>query len=384
MVNCNDCLGLDRIAAVNISVQAVLEEQQFGCLTVLTDETTGGIGGAQSPVTPTEQLKSYTSIDDVIAEWDTTSAVYKSAREAFSQRARVSLFNVAYVDYTGDIEAQLNEVMNCGDCTGVTAPTLTTANEAVVGMRIARWVESDPKERFVFIAQSNDEDSADNTVRTTLMALMQEAGLKSSKTVYHPLPDERLDAAALSFGLGQDLDETGSAFTMAYQTFVGITPTKISDTKVTNITGFVPGLGCSKTLGNFGSVYTCINNTNVFYLGAMADGNFFDTLLLSKYIKARVQEAVAQRMIRGDIPQNQMGYDMVGSIIATVLKSFQTNGWIDGDNATPGGEGFAIYVPQYDATSQADRKCRIMPDFKFVARLLGRAHAVSIDGELTF
>ena len=384
MVDCNDCLGLDRLVKVDISTQDVLETQQFGCLSILTDETTGAVGGGASVVDDTNQLKTYTSFQDVIADWDANSAVYKAARETFAQTPKVQKINVIFVDYTNDIPTQLDERLGCGDCTGLITPTLTAANEATVGMAVSNWVESDEKKRFIYVIQTDDEDSKDRTVRTTIMALVQEAGHTHTTVLYHPLPNERFDAAFLSFGLGQDLDAIGSDFTMAYQKLTGLTPTKLTDTEVTNITGFLPGAGCSASTGNFGSVYTCINNVNVVYLGAMSDGNFFDTLLLSKYIKARVQEAVATIVIRGEVSQNFAGYTLISSTIASVLKRFQENGWISGDTIPGGQRGFIIFMPNPDETSQADAKCRTIPDFKFEAKLLGRAHYVGVVGELTF
>lgn len=383
MAECNNCLTLDRLVTVDIEVEQVFDQADFGSISILTDETNGAVGGGASVLTTANYIKEYTTFDAVASDWDSSSAVYGAAQSAFAQTPRASVIKVILMNFSTNIENQLNELFLCEDSQGILTPTLRSVTHVPSIMEIAVWTEARRGKNFYFV-ESDDIKTKDPNDATSLAALMKEAAYRYTSVYYNEKPSEYFAAASLSYSLGQDLDADGSAFTLAYKTLSGITPTFISDAEVTAITGVIPSAGCSRKFGHFANVYVCVAGVNMMMYGHMADGNYLDTALLSEFLKARIQERISDLLRTGQIPQTQDGYNQLADQVSFMLAQAQSAGWLIGNNTVGGQTGYSVFVPDITTSTRADRQCRITSPIQFKATLAGRVHHTSVSGLFQF
>ena len=377
-MDCNNCLPLDRLVTVEISTQTVFDEREFGCLAILTNDSTGGVGGAASVVNPTTTTKQYTTPASASLDWDANSEVMKAINIAFAQSPRVSEVKVMWFDETGDMPQQLSDLFACDNCQGIVSPDLRDVTAAQIA--IADFVELLNGKSFYFADSSNvlTKDASDATSIAALMA----AAKYTKSAVYYKEDNQQFATAAMSYGLGQDLELTGSVFTLAFKDLVGLTADLMSESEATAATAFLSGTGPSDSYGHYANIYTCIAGEDMMLYGSMADGNFFDTALLAEYMKSSIQNDIAQVMANGGVANTEQGLLQIGDIIAFRLRQFQNGGWIVGDNKDGGELGYTVYVPT--VSSVAKRKNRITDTFRFEARLTGRIHGTSVSGQLNY
>lgn len=380
MAECTNCLSLDRIVQVKIDLENVLDQAEFGCITIITSEVVAGV------VDSNNAYKKYTTLEEVATDWSATTAAYKSAKAIFSQVDRASIVNIAYLDLSSGnfttLEDRLNELMKCIDCQGILTPTLGDGGIAIKTL-FADWAEAKDGDVFYFTHTDNDDTLISNNA-TSIAAVFAQKSYKYTSVFYHSSQAAEFAAAALSYGLGQDLDVSGSSFTMAYKTLVGIEPDYLTNAQVTAATGVIPDQGCSRDYGHFANIYTCIAGVNMMLYGHMSDGNYFDTALLSQYLKARIQERVSQRIISQEVAQTADGYIELAHDVSFILSQAQDAGWIRGDNTQNGELGYQVLVPNIDNATKADLQCRITSPIQWKATLAGRVHHTSVSGLFQF
>lgn len=377
-MDCNNCLPLDRLVTVEITTQTVFDEQQFGCIAILTNNATGAVGGGASVVDATTTTKEYTTASAAALDWDATSEVMKAVTAAFAQTPRASTVRVMWLDDAGNIPQQLSDLFACDGCQGIVAPDFR--DNIAVQIAIADYVEPLNGASFYFADSSNVLTKVASDA-TSIAALVAAARYKYT-SVYYKEDGQQFATSALSYGLGQDLNQDGSSFTMAFKQLNGLTPDYMSEAEATSVTAFLSGTGPDDTFGHYANIYTCVAGENMMLYGAMGDGGFFDTALLAEYMKATIQNDVAQLMATGNVDNTIEGLMQIGNVINFRLKQYQNAGWIVGDNREDGEQGYTIFIPQ--VASVAKRKNRITDNFRFEARLAGRVHATGITGQLTF
>lgn len=370
--DCNKCLPLECLVKIDLTIQDVIEQDEFNCLAILSTDPNCGIGLTASPVDADNCIEEYVIFEDLASEWDSTCDVYQAAQHAFAQTPSVGIVKVMYFDPAGDIPSQLDALFSCEECQGIVAPSIH--DDPAIVLAIADWVESKDGEHFYF-TDTNDPLTLDPNDATSIAALMCAAGYKYSAAYYHSDPTEEFAAAALSFGLGQDLDQVGSAFTMAFNSLALVEPDFISKSDLVAATGNLPSVGCSKDYGKFANVYTCVGNQNMMLYGSMADGNFFDTNLLREFVRARIREAISQIFINGSVPYTNAGATIIANQVHFILSQFQASGWLT---------DFVVTPAVIENTSVAERACRVLECTKFKAILAGRVHSTCVVGELLF
>ena len=370
---CNTCLPIGQIVKVDISIEDVLEQEEFNCVAILTSEPLGGIGGVASPVDANNLIEQYVLFDDIAANWDSSTDVYSAAQHVFQQTPRAGIVKVMYFDPAGDVQTQLDCLFKCDNCQGILIPEL---HDDPVVLDVAEWVEAQNGEHFYF-TDTNDPLTLDPNDATSIAALLQLAGYDYTSAFYHSDITEEFAAAALSYGLGQDLDQNGSTFAMAYQNLSGVATDFLSASEVAAATGFLGSVGCGAEIGKFANVYTCYgstSNSGIFY-GTMASGNHFDTVLLQQYMTSRIQERMANILIGDTVSLTQQGINTAALELDFILSQYEAAGFI---------EDYVVEIPDINSTSVADRACRIVECFRFNARLAGRAQYFCVIGQLTF
>ena len=379
-MECNTCLPLDQLVKVDINIEDIVQQQEFNCLAILTSRANCGVGLTPSVVNASNQVEEYVTFADLAAEWDSSCEVYQAAQHAFAQTPRVGVIKVMHVSrFNGpSLTEQLTDLFRCENCQGIVAPEIRGDNaegKAMV-LEIADWVESTGCNHCYF-TDTSDPLTLDPNDTTSIAAMIQAAAYECTAAYYHSDPDEQFAAAALSYGLGQDLDQVGSAFAMAYQELALVNPDFLTPSEVAAATGFLGSVGCGANIGKFANVYTCYGSTTaqgIFY-GTMGDGNHFDTKLLREYMTARIQERMANLLIGNTTALTDGGINRAAAELEFMLSQYQQAGFID---------DYVVEIPDIEGSTSADRMCRIVDCFRFTARLAGRAQYFCVNGQLTF
>ncbi len=238
----------------------------------------------------------------------------------------------------------------------------TLYNSPAIITAAATWVES--RNRFYM------PDTSDTEVATVVFGSATDIGRVTydaqwrSSAVFWHYDGEQMAGAAL---LGVCLPFTPGQETWAYKTLVGVTPSELNPTEVTNLKA--KRANWYEYLVNLGKTFWgTVPNNDVVYI---------DVIRIRDWTVARVQEAVASLIASTPtkIPFTQQGIDMVQAAIKAVLFQGTRNGAFT--------EEHSVTVPKIQDITGPDKLARILRGCSFKAVLAGAIHEVEIEGTLT-
>lgn len=379
MASLTQCLPADRFIKSTIRIDDRSPAAfSFGCIMIMTDEALGGPGGTASPIDATDRVNTYVTIDDVAAEWDTTSAAYQAALAAFSQNPGPDLIKIGFVN--GWTQAEVIALNECDStCYGYVAATLRD-NAAVLDL--AAWFETQTK---VFVTTSNDILTQDQTNTSNIAEQLKQAGYDRTMVMYHDDAQYYPSAAFLAVALANDFDQFNTAYTGKFKTLSGIPAVGLTGTTLQAVTGYVPQTGLDANQGHYANTIACICGTDIVVEGNMSSGRFFDSIHATDWIKIRIEEALCSAMLRSHIPYTQAGLSIVADQIQDVLVQAQAAGIVATPEAVEGEyvAGYEIQVPRISTATDAQRSNRVAPCVQYQARLTSAFHSVCTDGTAT-
>lgn len=149
-------------------------------------------------------------------------------------------------------------------------------------------------------------------------------------------------------------------------TLVGVTPSKLTPTAITNLSN-----------KNY-SYYKTISDLNVMQGAKTFGGEWIDVMVGVDWLKARIQERIFFRMYNSPkIPYDNSGFAIIEAEIRSVLDEGIRNRFLA---ATPAPQ---VFVPDALSIHPNTRGQRRMEGITFTARLAGAAHFVDIQGSVT-
>lgn len=306
------------------------------------------------------RAKVYGDISAVLADFATTTNVYKMADAIFSQNPCVSKIVVGRVD-SDDVEAggiaySMSKIQEENDdWYGIVADT---AHEST---QLAAWVETAKKMVFFW---DTDADTPKESVHTDIPYLLKAANYDRSATIWHPVPSTGNDYPNGAWPGEVFPYEVGSS-TWAYKTLKGVTPDKITADDEAGL----KSKNCNW--------YSVVGGASITQQGKVASGEYIDIIIGTDWIEARLREAVYSALVnQRKLPYDDSGISAVEGLVRGVLNDAAGKGIIQRDS-------IQVSVPKYADISQADRIARHLPDVKFSALYLGAIHSVRIDGTLS-
>ena len=380
MASLTACLGPERIIKSDIVIEAFSPAAfTFQCMTILTTETTGGPGGAASPVDAADRIHSYNTFDELAAEWDPASAVYRAGLSAFAQSPGPTTVQVGFVASYSN--AEMDALNECDPgCYGYTPADLR--DDAAI-VTLAAWFEASGCK--VLFVDSNDPLTEDRTDMTNIAEQLKQAGYNRTAVFYHTDNTQYLAAAALASALSNDLDQGNSAYTLKFTQLAGIPAATLTSTTVQNVTGFVPGSGLDPDAGHYANTVVCHCDRPILVEGNMASGLFFDLLHYSDWLQKRVQEGLCDLALRNRVPYSQEGYEQQRNVVARIMRQGQLGGFIaegefqDADFLP----GFEIITPNVANATNSQIANRQGQCVQYTARLVGAIHYFCAQGTAT-
>lgn len=306
--------------------------------------------------------REYTSIQDVVADYDESTDVYKAAAAIFSQEPRpqkIAAFSIARAEPTaGDLAAALNQLIQ----THNDWYWLIYAPREHAGLNdleeLASWVTSAEK----FAVLTNESGTAESIVDqlTTVAAVIE-----SSRVILfaHTEPETFPDAALV--GRMAPL-EPGSA-TFKFKTLVGVPEAEFGVSQIQAL----HDAGCITYVHKFGVLQTSE--------GFVTDRTYADIQLAKDWIKARMAERISRVLFTAEkIPYDNIGIAQILDPIRSTLQQATALGIVArGDD----GSGlFSVTAPRREEIDPNDRANRILPDVYWEAVLAGAVHRVKVNG----
>ena len=213
----------------------------------------------------------------------------------------------------------------------------------------------------VFFTAAANTDIANQSVDTDIGSQLKALGYEGTSLMYSPNAATEYPDVAWMWPLNAVVGST----TWAFRQLSGVTATNHSDNVIAALD--------SKNV-NF---YRTVAGVNITDSGKMVGGSWIDEIVISRWLTARLQEAVFGLLVRTrKVPQNNKGIALVESQIRSVLDQAVAN---DAINA-----GYIVTVPNIATISDNDKANRILGDFSFTATLAGAVHRVVIYGSLEY
>lgn len=355
----------------------------FGTILFLSTVEKAGV------VDATTRTKLYASIEEVAADWDATDDFYKAALAAFSQNPRPTSIKAAYISYTSgtstesDVQDELDAIYAYdGDWYFLTIDSVLRDEAELDGL--ISWIEAKPKMAFI---DSND-DTMESAADTTNIAARNKGTVERTAVFYHTDADEWLAICAAAYCSTRNFDDASTAYTSKFKGMSGVQNVNLDSSKITAITGFVPGTGQSETAGHCANTYIDIGDQNFLVEGSTLTQNvFIDEIHASDWIIARTEEVILGILLNNArIPYTDVGMQQLASGPRQIMQAAVRAGIVpeDIDDSGNYAPAFTITVPSVFDVSASQRKARIAPAITCVFRYSGATHYSVVNFTMTF
>ncbi|MGV4796128.1 DUF3383 family protein [Rhizobium sp. F40D2] len=377
-------LPFNRVVNVTLSRKDAFPSRRgFGTQLILTTVA------VTDKVDATHRTKLYASIEEVAADFATSSDAYKAALSAFSQNPRPTQVKVGFVAIDGtptsaELQTELDTLYDADqDWYFITVDT--TLRDQAITDGLITWTEAKNK---LSIIDSNDA-ATESPSDTTSIAARNKDDFERSGVFYHT--DATLfPAAALAGWMStRNFDDANSAYTAKFKNLKGISAINLGSASIAAITGFTPGVGQSGTVGHMANTYIDIGSRNFVVEGSTLTANIFlDEIHTTDWIIARTEEeSLGILLNNARVPFDDSGMQTIASAARTVMQQAIRAGLIAKDLDPETGDyapAVEITVPSVFDVPESQRKARIAPAISVRFRYAGAVHYTTINYTMTF
>jgi hypothetical protein len=377
-------LPYNRVVNVTLSRNDAFPSRRgFGTQLMLTTVALAG------KVDATHRTKLYGSLDEVVADWATTTDVYKAALSAFSQNPRPTQIKVGFVaiDVTptaAELQTELNSLYDSDqDWYFITTDSVLRDIAAADGL--VAWTQAKNK---LAVLDSNAV-ATQSPSDTTSIAARNKGEFDRTGIFYHPNAAMYSAASIAAYMSTRNFDDANTAYTAKFKNLPGIEAVNLGYAAITAITGFTPGVGQSETVGHMANTYIDIGGRNFMVEGSTLTANvFLDEIHTTDWIVARTEEEALGIMLNNArIPFTDQGMQMLAGAARTVMQSATRAGLIAQDLDPTTGDyapAVVITVPSVFDVPESQRKARIAPAISVRFRYAGAVHYTTINYIMTF
>lgn len=296
------------------------------------------------PETFVQNYNVYTSLKAVAdAGFAITTPTYKFAALVFGGNfAAKSLYVVKYSTGGSPVTptAAFNTQMSADATPYYVACDVHT--EAVITPLVAA---TEAAYRMVVVS-SQEAGILVKATTTDLGSVLQSAAYDHVFTLYHPSADTAFAEGGV---IGAMAAIPAGVSTLEDKTMTGVVSYSIDGTATTSVK--------DKNVG----YYSPYIGTNSLFNSKVASGQYFDTIVFSDWLRARIGEAVAGLMKRRSdaglkVSYDENGMSLIRSAIFGVIQIGLANGAISPDIYP------VVRTPSREEVSEADRTGRVLPD----------------------
>lgn len=345
---------------------------------VVSDVTAGAVDAAT-------RTKVYATMDEVAADWGTTTGAFLNAQRIFSQSPRPIQIKIGYMDDSApaNIATDLQLIKDYDDGFYWMLPTHTGAwvDDAVAVKAFADWTETQRKQCFIMSYDANTENPADTTsVSAQFKGLYDRTSIfYHDSTVYDP------HAGIAAYCSTRNFDDPGSAYTSKFKDVNGIPEVDKGSAIIQAITGFVPGLGLDATQGHRANVLIDIGGQKFNAEGTTLNA-FIDEIHFQDWVVSRTEEELLGIFLNNArVPYSNKGMNILAQGVQNVLQRGVNAGLIERLEDSNGAvRNFTIEVPRVSTVSAAQRRERIAPAITATFRYAGAIHWCRVNYTMNF
>lgn len=358
---------------VNVSISretAKLSKQAFNTIAILSEE-----------VNSSNNIEFASTLDEVAALLtDGEDAMaYKVAQTIFMQNPRPN--KIALIPASTTVTDALDAANEASSDWYMLVYAPKTISAALEDMQlVADWVETKTK---ICGLVSNDSNIVDTTAvddKTTIAAYIKSKTYARTFVCYSENCDstaddpEFLNAAILSV----ISTWTPGSYTCKFKKLVGVTPSSLTSTQLTNAEG--------KSV----NTYVSMAGRGMFQHGTVGEGEWIDVIIFCDWQVSLIQNNVALALLTSKkVPFDDVGLGVIGSAVSAGLEAGISSGGytamqVDEDGNTIG--GYILSVPKASEINASDKNARkISSDtpITFIGFLSGAIHSVTIQGKVT-
>lgn len=305
-----------------------------------------------------------------------TESVKDMLLVVFAQQVRPSFVKVAYVGIDVDIDVELSRISNIDN----SFVFLAVADEVVLsdiekGKKVAEWAGANNK--IVSLIDSNVNALSAN--QTSLTRALKENNYSRAFAVYGKNDDEMLSMIGImSFMATRNFDNPDTYYTAKFKNFTGVKAVSLTTTEYKGLTGFVPGQGLDKTVGNLGNVYAYVGDRAIFTEGNTASGELISTEHALLWLEYTIKYEIMNVFEKNDVvPYTNKGVAMIASALIKALDLAVKAGIIPKDE-------YKINTTDVLDVPESRRANHVAPPVTWSALLSGAIHYTAIDGEVSY
>lgn len=373
-----------RVVDVSVSRNDAFPSRRgFGTQLIITTESVAG------KVDATKRTKLYGSVEEVAADWATTTSAYKAALSAFSQNPRPRQIKIGHVvdDETmiaTELQAQL-DLLYAYDSDWYFLTIADNLRDVVALSGLLTWVQAKPK---LAIIDSNETDT-ENPADTTSIAAANKGDFDRAGVFYHTDATAYPAASLAAYMQTRSFDEANTAYTAKFKQLPGIPAVNIGSAALTAVTGFAPGVGQSEAAGHMANTYIDIGSRNFVVEGSTLTANvFLDEIHATDWIIARTEEEMLGIFLNNArVRFDDSGMQTLAGAVRTVMQQGIRAGIVANDLNPETGDYEAavqITVPSVFDVPESQRKARIAPNIECRFRYAGAVHYAVVRYQMAF
>jgi hypothetical protein len=373
-----------RVVDVSVSRNDAFPSRRgFGTQLIITTESVAG------KVDATKRTKLYGSVEEVAADWATTTSAYKAALSAFSQNPRPRQIKIGHVvdDETmiaTELQAQL-DLLYAYDSDWYFITIADNLRDVVALSGLLTWVQAKPK---LAIIDSNETDT-ENPADTTSIAAANKGDFDRAGVFYHTDATAYPAASLAAYMQTRSFDEANTAYTAKFKYLPGIPAVNIGSAALTAVTGFTPGVGQSEAAGHMANTYIDIGSRNFVVEGSTLTANvFLDEIHMQDWVIARTEEEMLGILLNNArVKFDDSGMQVLAGAVRTVVQQATRAGLIAQDLNPETGDYEAavqIIVPSVFDVPESQRKARIAPAIECRFRAAGAVHYAVVRYSVNF
>lgn len=377
-------LPYSRVVDVNLTRNDRFPSRRgFGTQLILSEVAVAG------EVDASNRTKLYASMEELEADWASTTEVYDAAQAAFAQNPRPLRIKVGYVDpavATDDdgLKSELDDIYDSDQAWYMVTITAAMRDDDKLD-GLVEWIESKNK---IAMIDSNDVLLEDDT-DTTNIAARHKGTAERTAVFYHTDASEYLASAMAAYVSTRNFDQVNSAYTLKYKKAKLVSTLNIGSDALTAVTGFSEALGQSESVGHCANTYIDIGDQDFLVEGSMITQNvFLDEIHATDWIIARTEEeTLAMFLNNARVPYTDQGMQQIASVPRAIMNQAVRAGIVAKDINPETGEYEAavrVEVPSVFDVPESQRKMRISPAISVTFRYAGAVHYTTINYTMTF
>ena len=395
-------LPISRVVNISLTRQDNLPNQRgFGIPMIICpkDEWPNGV---------TELTRPYGSMEEVAADFASTSEAYKAANMMFSQERRPIQIKIGQRDTAQDIQGELDKIWDedQGWYWGTFTRELTAdPNDTDDAVAASEWFQS---KKLIALFNSRDSKTEDKTDTTNLAYLLKTAEHERSSVFYHDSIDYFTGAVAAycatrdfdaiidvvqpsvtgaAVELFNNLEPEDPAYTLKFKNLNNVPVLNKPSSVIQAVTGFIPDLGLTESTGHLANVYVDMGGVEMVLESPTANGTFIDEIHAGDWLVARMEEELLTVLATtARVPMTNKGIQLLINAVQKVMERASGAGII-ADLSLPGEDVIPAYTIGYTRVENipvTQRRQRIAPSISVCFRYAGAVHYANVNISMKF